>query len=102
MQNDLDFLSGRFLKNIPKEKYYLLKYFNTPIQEAFVKYYFTFGNFDNFCDHTGFSSELRWLKILEKRLVFIESLHKNAKMEMDLETLAIIESGDYPLVKNAK
>jgi hypothetical protein len=80
---------------LPKEKNYLFKYFRKDVQQYFLKYFFVFNNFDNFVDHTGLYCQVRWLKILHKKLVNIELLHKKAKENMDLELLSKIESGKY-------
>lgn len=98
LTRDLSFISREFETiELPKEKKYLLKYFNTVLQEAFLKYVFVFGDYDNFVDHTGFSCRPRWLKNLYNKLRHIESLHKEARANMDMTTLALIESGKHKL-----
>ena len=94
MQRDLIFLSGDF-SYLPKEKQYLSKYFKTEIQAAFLSYFFLFGNYENFVDHTGISCQIRYLKILHSRLLKIESAHQNAKKTIDLTNLALIEAGKF-------
>lgn len=79
----------------PKDKYYLLKYFRKEIQQRFLKYFLVFNDFKNFVDHTGWYCQNRWLKILHKKLIDLESIHKEAKSRMDLELLFKIESGKY-------
>jgi len=97
-KRDLIFLSGNFDEiEIPKEKNYLFKYFRKDIQQAFIKYFFAFDSFDNFVDHTGFYCQTRWLRILHKKLINLEFLHKEAKNNIDLETLLKIESGKYKI-----
>ena len=78
---------------LPKEKKYLFKYFNTPLQIAFLKYFHLFGDYSNFVDHTGLSCQIKWLKSLHSKLQKIEKMHKEARFNMDIETLARIESG---------
>lgn len=92
MQRDLIFLSGDFTY-LPKEKKYLTKYFKTKIQRAFLSYFLLFGDYENFVDHTGLYCQMRYLKILHFRLLKIELAHKNAKRDVDLTSLALIESG---------
>jgi len=96
-KKDLDFLSREYecLDNIPKEKKYLLKYFRKEIQKHFLQYYFVFGNYDNFVDHTGFYCQTKWLKILHKKLIDLEELYSNAKKNMDLDLLGKIEARKY-------
>lgn len=99
-KRDLDFLSKDFeTLDIPKDKRYLLKYFRKEIQQSFLKYFFTFGNFDNFIDHTGLYCQPRWLKILHKKLIDMENIHSLAKQNLDLELLTKIESGKFKFKK---
>ena len=55
MSRDLIFLSRQFEDfELPKDKLFLLKYCETPAQEAFLKYIFAFNDdFKNFVNHTG-------------------------------------------------
>jgi hypothetical protein len=82
---------------LPKDKRYLFKYFQTPLQKAFVKYMFVFNDYKNFSDHTGHYCQEKWLRILTKRLRELEKAKVDARANMDLELLAIIESGKYPV-----
>lgn len=100
-KKDLIFLSGNFDDlEVPKEKNYLFKYFRKEIQQKFVRYFFAFNGFDNFVDHTGLYCQKRWLKILHDKLFKLESLHKEAKKNIDLEALLKIESGKYKIRRN--
>lgn len=97
---DLSLISREFENlEFPKEKRYLLKYFNTVLQVAFLKYVFVFGDYDNsidnFVDHTGLSCRPKWLKDLYKKLKKLEAAHKEAKLNMDMEILAKIEMGKF-------
>ena len=95
---DLSFIAREFeTLELPKEKRYLLKYFDTVLQEAFLKYVFVFGDYENFVDHTGFVCRPHWLKNLYIKLNILEALHKKARADMDMKTLAKIETGRYKL-----
>jgi hypothetical protein len=95
---DLSFLARQWeTVELPKEKKYLLRYFDTPIQKAFLKYVHIFGNYSNFVDHTGLSCSTRWLAILYNRLQTLQTLHREARANMDMTALAHIESGNYKL-----
>ncbi len=95
---DLDFISQKYCTyQLPKEKSYLLKYFKTPIQQAFLKYFFVFGDYENFVDHTGYYCQVRWLRLLEQKMVKLGELRDKAKADLDLELLAKIESGKLKL-----
>ena len=83
--------------DLPKEKRYLLRYFDTPIQKAFLKYIHVFGDYSNFVDHTGLVCSPRWLEILYNRLRKLQTLHREARANMDMTTLAHIESGNFKL-----
>lgn len=80
---------------IPKEKKYLFKYFKTQIQQAFVRYFFAFGTYTNFKDHTGLDCQMRWLNILHRKLEALEKVRHEARANMDMTTLAKIEAGKY-------
>ena len=99
MQEDLDFISGKFFDfDVPKKRRYLLKYFKTDLQGAFLRYFFVFGKWKNFVDHTGhYCTRFACMK-LEKRYWALIKAHDEAKAdftEEGLETLAAIEAGKY-------
>ena len=92
--SELDFLSGRFFDvELPKEKWYLEKYFKSDIQMQFLLYYYVFGESHRFREHAGIACSKRWLEILEVRYNRLVEAHKKAKENFDLETLTKIESG---------
>lgn len=97
---DLDFLAGRFFDfEVPKQKRYLLKYFVTDLQQAFLRYYLLFGEIGNFVDHTGHYCSKRLLFKLQARYRQIELAYEKAKLELTEESMAIInqiESGQFP------
>jgi hypothetical protein len=97
VQKDLDFISGKFFGyDVPKNKRYLLKYFTTDLQIAFLRYYLVFGNAANFVDHTGYYCNKWLVPKLAKRYRTLVEAHKAAKAdftEEGLETLAAIEDG---------
>lgn len=89
---ELKLISGEFFDfEIPREKKYLLKYFSTDLETAFVKYYMCFGEFEYFTEHTGFFCQRRWLLLLHNRFEKIAALHQKCKIEMDLEGLEELE-----------
>lgn len=91
---DLKMISGDFEKyHIPKDKKYLLKYFKTDTQLAFLKYILVFKNYENFTDHTGRWCRPKYLKALNERFLAIQAAHNEAKFNFDLTYLAKIESG---------
>jgi len=95
---DLEIISGNFVDgniNVPKNKQYLLKYFQSDIQQQFVRYYLSFGSIEHFVDHTGEFCKRRWLEVLAVRFKKLESTLKEAKKNMDFTTVAEIESGNF-------
>ena len=82
---------------LPKDKNFLLKYCETPAQEAFLRYYFAFGDFKNFVDHTGIVIQRRWMLQLAKKIHRLEKLHADARASFDLTLLAQIENGKYKI-----
>jgi hypothetical protein len=96
--HDLKFISKQFeYFELPKEKKYLLKYFDTVLQETFLKYVFVFGDYKNFTDHTGFYIRPRWQKVLYNKLIRLEAAQKEARKNMDMQLLAKIETGKFKL-----
>lgn len=98
---DMSFISREFeTYELPKEKKYLLKYFSTVLQEAFLKYVFVFGDYANFVDHTGLACQPRWQKSLYNKIKQLEAAHKEARSsftEEGMSLLAKIESGKYKI-----
>ena len=95
-KTDLDFISGEFFDYpIPKELNYLYHYFKTPMQKAFLSFWFCVGNFKCFQHHTGFRCDLVYKKKMKKKMDKIISTHTEAKSKMDMETVWKIESGNY-------
>jgi len=98
--SDLIFLARQWeTVELPKDKKYLFKYFDTPLQQSFIRYVYLFGEYNNFPDHTGFKCQLRWMKELYSRLQILQNAHKEARKNMDMEELALIESGNSKLWK---
>jgi len=79
----------------PKEKLYLLKYFRTAIQRAFLLYYLQYGDCSHFVEHTGQRCTKRWLIAMRLKLEKIEAVHAIAKKNFDLDALTNIENGKY-------
>lgn len=101
MNLDLLLLSREFENyQLPKEKKYLLNYFDSGIQEAFLKYYFVFHDFKNFTDHTGISVQPKWLRNIHEKLQIIEEAHKQAKSNFDMALVLEIESGNFKFNKH--
>jgi len=95
---DLEFLAGTFFDfEVPKDKKFLNKYFKSPIERHFLKYFLWFNNIDDFTSHTGFYCQRRWLLLLKLRLERLLLIHSKAKSDFDLEFLSEIEMGKVKL-----
>lgn len=98
---DLDFISGNFADyHIPRDKQWLLKYFTTDMQVSFLRYYLCFNDARLFCAHTGYFCSDRLRYRLLSRYRRLTKLHEECKQsfsEQGLETLQLLESGEYPL-----
>jgi len=96
---DLKFISGEFFDcEVPKEKRYLLKYFKTDLQLAFLRYYITFSEHRNFVDHTGHHASRRMLFMLQARYHALIDAYETAKRsltEEGMQTVLDIESGNF-------
>jgi len=102
-KEDAIFISGDFDRfEVPKTKKYLLKYFKTKVQKAFLRYILMLGNYNNFVDHTGMYCQIRYLKIMDNAINKLELAHAKAKSDMDLDFLSKIESGKYSITSLPK
>lgn len=99
MQKDLDFIAGTFFDyDIPKNQQYLLKYFRTDLQAAFLRYYLIYNSWTNFVDHTGMYCTKRALQKLTVRFNRITEIYAKAQEEFTEESIELlfkIESGKY-------
>ena len=98
---DLKFLAGVFFEEeLPKDRQFLFRYFKSKLEKQFLRYYYCFGEYRHFIDHTGYYCQTRWLRILEKRLKRLEGAFIKAKQEAfnsDSLTLGQIQRGKYKL-----
>lgn len=104
---DLDFISGNFLyEELPRDKEYLAKYFDGPVEKRFLVYYLTFSSlhtkkedfltfYENFVNHTGHACSTRWVRKLVKRLATIEEELQAASKSFDLDKVGLIKSGNF-------
>ena len=102
MKEDLHFISGDFLEmEIPKKQQFLLKYFKTDVQCAFLKYFLLLGNWRNFVDHTGHHCKERYLIKMEKRYHQLMDVHQEASSVLDEDHMKMLQklvSGKYKLI----
>jgi hypothetical protein len=91
---DAVFLAGLFFEyEIPKDRLFLFKYFRTPLEQQFVKYYLCFGEIENFVDHTGYFCQKRWVRLLKKRMDKLLKIHETYKNNFELDKLREVEEG---------
>jgi len=91
---DAVFLAGLFFDfDVPREKQFLFKYFRTPLEQQFVRYYLCFGEIENFVDHTGYFCQKRWVRLLKKRIDKILRTHEIYKNSFALDKLRELEEG---------
>ncbi len=102
-EKDSHFISGVFFDyDLPKEKRYLLKYFKTDLQRAFLRYYLIFGNFKNFVDHTGFYCSERLLYKFQRRFRRLSQVYEESKLSLSeegMERVRLLETGKFRLTK---
>jgi hypothetical protein len=75
---------------IPKEHKFLLKYFKTFQQRAFLKYYYIMKDWQNFGKHTGIWSSRFFVMKLMFKFKYYMSIYEKAKAEADFETLKLL------------
>lgn len=103
MKFDCLFIGMKFLEEeIPKEKKFLLKYFKGKQQKIFLRYVIFFGNYENFCDHTGIIFEEKWLKKLLKKYVDLIYTYMYIKNKIDIESLSKIDNGKIKIYDKTK
>ena len=95
---DISLVSGAFFeKTVPRNKRYLLKYFDSEAASVFVSYYLVFRSHTYFVDHSGFRVTKRWLRKLRERIDKLEVAYDKARTAGDFSAVAEIESGKYNL-----
>lgn len=99
-------MSGNFLDcEIPKNLRYLSNYFKSDLQQSFLKYYLTFGNWKCFKAHTGIHCSPRSLESLEIKYKFLTEIYNNAKSDMTEENMKLVylmETGKIRMDKLGK
>lgn len=101
MSHELDLISGYFFDyELPEEHRYLLRYFKTKVQRQFVRYYLIFRNMKYFVHHTGYFCKIRFVQLMVAKFNFLEKTLKKAKMEGDIEKVALIKSGKFKYETN--
>lgn len=104
-ERDLQVISRNFIDcEIPREKMFLLKYFDTEIQKAFLRYYLIFGDLRNFSDHTGYRCSERLLYRFQFRLKRLLEIYEHAKKSLSedgMNTVLLIETGNFPLTRQS-
>ena len=107
MDLDFNFISGDFLyEDLPKNREYLNKYFVNNAEKRFVNYYLIFSKlyrrdedfvtfYKNFIDHTGNLYSDRWVRKLIQRIIILEETLEKAVKSFDLDTVALIKSGNF-------
>lgn len=103
MNKDLAFIAGNYLEvEIPKDKKFLTKYFDTEIQKALLRYWLATGSVENFTDHTGVYLSPVVAKRWESRifqLLEVQSALRKQFTEEAMEKLRLLEAGELPLTQ---
>jgi len=90
---DLEFISGEFFDcEIPKDKQWLLKYFKTEVQVAFLRYYIKFGEVRNFVDHTGYYCNRRMKFKMQEKYRRLLKAHSDAKFSLSEEGMRVVHA----------
>lgn len=94
MTRDLLFVSGSFFEQeIPKDKLFLLKYYTTPVQVAWLRYFFAFGDTKCFSDHSGQPMTKRYNRRMRRRYKHLVALEQDARLNMDFTKHWEVTSG---------
>lgn len=96
MIHEFDFISGKFFDlNIPKENRYLLRYFKTKLQRAYLNYKLLNGEKRYFTRHTGYLCNPYFWKEQNAKFNHLVRAYSKAKKNIDLEMLEKIERGKF-------
>lgn len=85
---------------LPKELLFLGKYFRTKIQRQFLHYYLCMTSYAKFPEHVGVEASRAFCFKMAKKCDYLLDVYSNAKANMDLEAVALLNSKKYPLPKN--
>lgn len=97
-ERDRNLVSGSFLEDdVSQENIWMCKYFTSEIQKRFLIYFLLFKSHFYFVRHTGVYCTERYLKKMKKMFSVLESAHKKAKEDFDLDALSEIEMGNYKI-----
>lgn len=105
MSLDLALIGGKFTENnLPPERQFLIKYFQSPVTKCFLFYFFAFNKLldvsvenmsRNFVDHTGnYISKQRLRFLVAKTRILIEAIEQ-AERDLDLPLVDKIKSGKF-------
>jgi hypothetical protein len=108
LKQQLIFISGDFfMVDLPQNRRFMLNYFKLKIQRQFLFYFYIFGSYRYFQEHTGYICSYRWLKKLKIKYIMLERVYDKLKKEYtesSLEKISLIEVGklkyDYKLFKS--
>jgi hypothetical protein len=100
VNRDLLFVSGAFFETeIPKDKLFLLKYYTTPVQLTWFRYFIAFGDSKCFSAHTGYPMTDRYNRRMRRRYLHLVELEKDARLKMDFDKLWEVTSGGVMIDK---
>lgn len=100
MTRDLLFISGSFFEQeIPKDKQFLWKYYTTPTQVAWLRYFFAFGDTRCFSSHSGHPMTKRYNRRMRRRYKHLVALEQDARRNMNFEKLWEVTSGGIKIDK---
>ncbi len=99
-EKNMIFLNSTYEKfQIPKEYNFLLKYFKTRQQRAFLKYYYLMREVKNFTNHTGIPADESFKYKLSYKFHHYIDIYEKAKSNMDFEKLSLLNARRIKLEK---
>lgn len=100
-EQDSHFISGDYAEiEIPKKYQFLTRYFETEIQQVFLRYFWVFREWRSFVDHTGIYCGERYLRKQAERFQKLMDAHADATSILDedhMRKLQILTEGKYKL-----
>lgn len=93
----MNFISDFMGRPAAQEFAWMAHYFRSGACADFLKYFSLFRSTVHFSEHVGRPCSNRWVMRMKSRFVRLERARREAKDNLDFETVADIETGRFKL-----
>lgn len=91
------FISDFMDKPVGREFSWMTNYFKSGACADFLKYFSLFRTAVHFSEHFGRPCSARWCARMKSRFMRLEAARNKAKIDLDFELVADIETGNFKL-----